>query len=250
MTSYIFSSIDHIAYVFNTLRDGYEFFALHPNIKTIKGPALNATQNVYYLFIEVPNIGVIEILAPSNENSPVVKRLKTVGPGLYHICYAVENIDLAIKHCEEAEWKLVLHPTPDSAFSGRRISFLSHKSFGLIELVEKTVSQDLIDALESSISYPKDQVTKPYPDNIEQSSRFYGKRVDIHSKLVELLNQSTDEYEGDELVEKFTEIDSWDSLSHAIFHSRFEEYVGKALPIDRFADLSDYLTFLSRNPVH
>ena len=99
----------------------------------------------------------------------------------------------------------------------RRISFLSHKSFGLIELVEKTVSQDLIDALESSISYPKDQVTKPYPDNIEQSSRFYGKSVDIH-RLAGLLNQSTDEYEGDELVEKFTEIDSWDSLSHAIFH--------------------------------
>ena len=77
---------------------------------------------------------------------------------------------------------------------------------------------------------------------ILQSSRFYGERVDIHSKLVELLNQSTDEYEGDELVEKFTEIDSWDSLSHAIF-IQFEEYVGKALPIDRFADLSDYLTF-------
>lgn len=54
----------------------------------------------------------------------------------YHICYSVENIEVAIKHFEENGSLMISEPKPAKLFGGKRVTFLMTK-LGLIELVEE-----------------------------------------------------------------------------------------------------------------
>lgn len=54
----------------------------------------------------------------------------------YHICYSVENIEVAIKHFEENGSLMISEPKPAKLFGGKRVAFLMTK-LGLIELVEE-----------------------------------------------------------------------------------------------------------------
>ena len=54
----------------------------------------------------------------------------------YHICYAVEDLEAAIKHFEDNGSLVVSEPKPAILFDGKRVTFIMTKT-GLIELVEE-----------------------------------------------------------------------------------------------------------------
>ena len=80
---------------------------------------------------------LVELLAPSRPGSPIAKFLEKRGPGLHHICFAVDDLDAALARCRAAGIVLI-DETPRAGAEGKRIAFLHPKSTGgvLVELSE------------------------------------------------------------------------------------------------------------------
>jgi methylmalonyl-CoA/ethylmalonyl-CoA epimerase len=79
----------------------------------------------------------IELLEPTSEDSPVAKFLGKRGPGVHHVCFAVDSIDRALDDLAGRGFRL-LHRTAIPGANGKRVAFL-HPDAGhgvLIELSE------------------------------------------------------------------------------------------------------------------
>ena len=79
----------------------------------------------------------VELLEPTDADSPIAKFLAKRGPGIHHVCYRVPNLDLALEACRTAGYRLV-DETPRHGAGGHRIAFVHPKSTAgiLIELTE------------------------------------------------------------------------------------------------------------------
>lgn len=80
---------------------------------------------------------LVELLQPNESESPVGKFLATRGPGIHHICFAVDDLDAVLDRCRTAGIQLI-DETPRHGAAGKRIAFLHPRSTGgvLIELTE------------------------------------------------------------------------------------------------------------------
>jgi methylmalonyl-CoA/ethylmalonyl-CoA epimerase len=80
---------------------------------------------------------LIELLEPLSPDSPIAKFLTRRGPGIHHICFAVENLDDTLARCRDKGVRLI-DDTPRIGADGKRIAFLHPASTGgvLIELTE------------------------------------------------------------------------------------------------------------------
>tara|TARA_B100000886_G_scaffold335824_1_gene293563 strand:+ start:69514 stop:70284 length:771 start_codon:yes stop_codon:yes gene_type:complete len=244
-----YQDIDHIAYIFNCLEDGYDFFRQHKGFRVIKGPGKNIKQKVEYLFIFVEKIGIIEILSPYGKNSPIKKRLEEFGPGFYHICYSVENIEKNIeKLLNSKDWKVICSPVKDIAFDGRKVAFLSNKKIGLIELVEGTLKFN-----EESSSIPKFDENQNYIYESQNQKDKEKEKISLSASIKNeyipneiykiIINSLEEELIISDQIKSFQEIDQWDSLSFAIFHASFESLINKNIPFKENQDLSFYIDY-------
>lgn len=93
-------------------------------------------QNVNICWLEKDGMPVFELLEPVDETSPVVKILEKSGVSPYHVCYVVEDIDLAIQDLRKMKYVVVRKPVEAVAIHGSRVCFLFNKDVGLVELVE------------------------------------------------------------------------------------------------------------------
>jgi methylmalonyl-CoA/ethylmalonyl-CoA epimerase len=80
---------------------------------------------------------LVELLEPRDPGSPIAKFLDKRGPGIHHICFAVDDLDATLSRCRAAGVTLI-DETPRVGAEGKRIAFLHPKSTGgiLIELSE------------------------------------------------------------------------------------------------------------------
>jgi methylmalonyl-CoA/ethylmalonyl-CoA epimerase len=79
----------------------------------------------------------VELLAPTEADSPIGKFLARRGPGIHHICYRVPDLDAALEACRKAGYRLV-DEVPRRGAGGRRIAFLHPKATAgiLLELTD------------------------------------------------------------------------------------------------------------------
>lgn len=96
-------------------------------------------QNVNICFAEKPDELRAELLEPAGENSPVSEILKKNGgePEVYHVCYAVPNLEQTIADLRKERWLLVKPPVPAVACGNAKVAFLYSRDAGLIELLEE-----------------------------------------------------------------------------------------------------------------
>jgi methylmalonyl-CoA/ethylmalonyl-CoA epimerase len=95
-----------------------------------------STQRVVAAFLPVGD-SRIELLEPTASDSPVAKFLAKRGPGVHHICFAVNDLEAALRDLEMRGFRL-LNAGPVPGAEGRRVVFL-HPDAGnglLIELSE------------------------------------------------------------------------------------------------------------------
>ncbi|MBC7791772.1 MAG: methylmalonyl-CoA epimerase [Anaerolineae bacterium] len=80
---------------------------------------------------------LVELLEAESPESPIAKFLDKRGPGIHHICFAVDNLDATLERCRSAGIRLV-DETPRIGAEGKRIAFLhpSATKGVLIELTE------------------------------------------------------------------------------------------------------------------
>jgi len=80
----------------------------------------------------------IELLEPTDPESPVAKFIENKGEGIHHIAFSVDNIEKSLAEAEQKEIRLI-DKTPRKGAEGLDIAFLHPKSTNgvLMEFCEK-----------------------------------------------------------------------------------------------------------------
>jgi methylmalonyl-CoA/ethylmalonyl-CoA epimerase len=80
---------------------------------------------------------LVELLEAQSPESPIGKFVAKRGPGIHHICFAVDDLDGTIARCRAQGIRLI-DDTPRVGAEGKRIAFLHPSSTAgvLIELSE------------------------------------------------------------------------------------------------------------------
>jgi methylmalonyl-CoA/ethylmalonyl-CoA epimerase len=80
---------------------------------------------------------LVELLEPETPDSPIGKFVHKRGPGIHHICFAVEDLDATLARCRDHGVQLI-DQVPRIGAEGKRIAFLHPKSTHgvLVELSE------------------------------------------------------------------------------------------------------------------
>ena len=80
---------------------------------------------------------LVELLDAEQPDSPIARFLAKRGPGIHHICFAVDDLDAALARCRAAGIRLI-DETPRVGAEGKRIAFLHPSTTGgvLVELSE------------------------------------------------------------------------------------------------------------------
>lgn len=80
---------------------------------------------------------LVELLQASSPDTPIGKFVAKRGPGIHHICFAVDDLDGTLQRCREAGVRLI-DAAPRLGAEGKRIAFLHPGSTAgvLVELSE------------------------------------------------------------------------------------------------------------------
>ena len=80
---------------------------------------------------------LVELLEGADPDSPIAKFVEKRGPGIHHVCFAVDDLDGILERCRTAGIRLI-DERPRIGAEGKRIAFLHPSSTGgvLVELSE------------------------------------------------------------------------------------------------------------------
>ena len=80
---------------------------------------------------------LVELLEAESDDSPIGKFVAKRGPGIHHVCFAVDDLDGTLNKCRAAGLRLI-DESPRLGAEGKRIAFLHPSATGgvLVELSE------------------------------------------------------------------------------------------------------------------
>lgn len=80
---------------------------------------------------------LVELLEAKAPDTPIGKFVSKRGPGIHHICFAVDDLNATLDRCRRAGVRLI-DESPRLGAEGKRIAFLHPASTGgvLVELTE------------------------------------------------------------------------------------------------------------------
>lgn len=80
---------------------------------------------------------LVELLEAETPDSPIGRYVAKRGPGIHHVCFAVDDIDATLNRCRQAGIRLI-DETPRLGAEGKRIAFLHPSATAgvLVELSE------------------------------------------------------------------------------------------------------------------
>jgi methylmalonyl-CoA/ethylmalonyl-CoA epimerase len=78
-----------------------------------------------------------ELLEPAGDDTPIGKFIAKRGPGIHHICFAVDDLDATLEKCRQAGLRII-DDVPRVGAEGKRIAFIHPSSTSgiLVELSE------------------------------------------------------------------------------------------------------------------
>lgn len=135
MTACSVQRLLHVGIVVADIRQAVDLYAGFLGLNLASEVVIDNVQKVKVVFMDVGNQVGLELIEPLTDESPVSKFAQR-GGGLHHLCYEVENIDLAVKTVREKGAVVVCEPVAAPAFNSRRIAFAYVPRMGLIEFVE------------------------------------------------------------------------------------------------------------------
>lgn len=94
-------------------------------------------QNVRICFLKKEGMPMLELVAPVDDASPVVKTLAKGGVSPYHSCYRVHDIPDAVARLKKKRFILLGKPVEACAINNKKVCFMYNREVGLIELVEE-----------------------------------------------------------------------------------------------------------------
>ena len=125
--------IAHIGIAVEGLSDSVSFYR---DILGLTDTPLDDSDGAKILGLAV-GPSLIELLEPDRPDSPIAKFLSKRGPGIHHVCFAVDDLDATLERCRVAGIRLI-DATPRMGAEGKRIAFLHPSSTAgvLVELTE------------------------------------------------------------------------------------------------------------------
>jgi len=133
----------HIGYAVRDIRKYLDDFLVPMFLPiSITDPVADSIQRVRVCFVEMPGGTLIELVEPLGENSPVDSVIGSSRGGVYHTCYEVEDLDAEIRRFRSKRCLPLGKPVPAAAFDGRRIVFLLTPERDLVELVERSGTEE------------------------------------------------------------------------------------------------------------
>lgn len=80
---------------------------------------------------------LVELLEANHPDTPIGKFVAKRGPGIHHVCFAVDDLEGTLEKCRAAGLRLI-DQTPRLGAEGKRIAFLHPSATGgvLVELSE------------------------------------------------------------------------------------------------------------------
>ena len=128
--------LHHVAYVTKSVDQKAEQLESLLGFR-MAGPAVvDAVQGVRIQFMDLGDGGLLELLEPHGEKSPVQRHLDK-GGGLYHLCFEVDDLEGTLRRLRDTgEAVVVCEPVPAPAIENRRVAFVVTAGRDLIEFVE------------------------------------------------------------------------------------------------------------------
>jgi methylmalonyl-CoA/ethylmalonyl-CoA epimerase len=125
--------ISHIGIAVRALRDSAPFFRDVLGLPEVQLDDSDGASIVGFAAGE----SLVELLEAEDESSPIARFLAKKGPGIHHVCFAVDDLDATLAKCRAAGIELV-DEKPRVGAEGKRIAFLHPRSTGgiLVELSE------------------------------------------------------------------------------------------------------------------
>lgn len=126
--------LDHIGIAVSSIEDALGFYRALGLSES--GREEVTSQGVITAFLPLGNTR-LELLQPTGPDSPIAKFLAKRGPGIHHLCFAVDDLDDAVEDLKSRGFRMV-NESPVPGADGKRVAFL-HPSAGrgvLIELSE------------------------------------------------------------------------------------------------------------------
>ena len=97
---------------------------------------IDVIQNTKIAFLSKNGMPLIELIAPIDETSPIVKTLEKIGVSTYHVCYETDDIQQTVAELRKQKYIPLFNPVEAVALDNRKICYLYNKNVGLIEIVE------------------------------------------------------------------------------------------------------------------
>lgn len=94
-------------------------------------------RGIKVLFLNGDSVRVELIEIVDREHCDIEHMRYNKGACPYHICYEVENIELAIEELKKQHFKIIRKKAKAKAINYRTVVFLYNKNVGMIELVER-----------------------------------------------------------------------------------------------------------------
>ncbi len=116
--------IDHIAIAVNDLESAVKQYKEALDIKDVEFETIES-EGVKVGILQLEN-GRIELMQPTNENSPIKKFLEKKGEGLHHLALETDNIDGEVTRMEGCGIQFLGKIRPGSA--GTKVTFIHPKS--------------------------------------------------------------------------------------------------------------------------
>jgi len=131
----MFGRIDHIGVAVDDLDAALELHVAAYGMELVHRETLEE-QGVEAVLLDVGE-NHVELLAPLSEETPVGRFLAKRGPGLHHVAYQVEDIELTLRRLRDQGLRLI-DEQPRTGIRASRVAFLHPSASGgvLTEIVE------------------------------------------------------------------------------------------------------------------
>lgn len=94
------------------------------------------TQRAKVAYAQKDGFPLMELLEPIDDKSHLNNILHRSGCGPYHICYSVENIQIAIEELKKERYLPLFKPVSGHGLGDALTVFLYNANIGLIQLVQ------------------------------------------------------------------------------------------------------------------
>ncbi|MFH2130150.1 MAG: methylmalonyl-CoA epimerase [bacterium] len=122
--------IDHIGIAVTSLDEAIPFYEKALGLKCQHIEEV-VSQKVKTAFFHVGEVH-IELLEPTDPDSPVAKFLAKNGPGVHHIAFGADDVAIQLTQAKEAGCRLI-NESPIDGAGGKKVAFLHPKStFGVL----------------------------------------------------------------------------------------------------------------------